>query len=506
MNKSHYLQVMMNYFDHSDVRSRQNTTSLENQLLNMTAVELEDLNLRAFRESAQTLETVPTNIDNNGIYFGAQLPQSLLPQDTPPTFTSVVGFNGSSSTQLSLYDDTLPIPSRISLDSTRSVPLSDPILFTLTGDGDTQALVWTVQYAFSSNTVNTFPIPNVLSIWVDGLTIYQSNITLTIVGEIHPQPAWVKERHTTTEILQMSGEGFAQTVNRWSNIHQIAVRGLPSGVRLRGYSIPFNLPAVPDLARPFTTYQDRQLLFNRYWQIDNIDVLLKEMYDYTAFAGMLIHQSYVLNDFLLDVAVEPNTNGMFAISNTTLYYTDRREVMPNLTGTGLMQEPFYGLSVIYDYTKNTPTRYAMLSGVEYATASSLYQHRYTVNGTHSILPNGALGPINAGWRLGPPAPVSVPMLQSGDYTFQLEQQDINGTTVVDVVPWHNPEFTPLASIDITDLVDTVQGMAFDNYGTLWLWNGTFIVPVVIHYDAYVFDAVSQMIFATDPYDALLVIP
>lgn len=502
MNKSFYQQVMMNYFDYTDVRSRQNSTSLENQLLNMAAVELESLNLRSFRESAQTLETVPTNIDNGGIYFGAQLPQSLLPQNTPPTFSSVVGFNGSSMTTLVPYDDTLPIPAYIDLDSTRSVPLSNPILFTLTGIGDTQALVWAVQYAYPSGIVTPFPVPNVLSVWVDQLTIYQSNVVLTIVGEIHPQPAWVAERKTTTEVITISGEGFAQTHNRWSNIHQVAVRGLPQGARIRGYCMPFNLPAVPDLARPFTTPQDRLLTFNRYWEIDNSDGLLKEVYDYSGFAGMLTYQSYLLNDTLIDVAVEPNTNGIFAVSGTKLYYADRREVMPSLLGTGLMAEPFYGLSVTYDDTKTGLTRYVVLAATAYATASSLFQYRYTVNGANSVLPNGALGPMNQGWRIGTPIAVSVPMLQSGNYTFRLEQQDASGNTVVDVVPWHNPEFTPLASLDITDLTDTVASIAFDDYGTLWFWNGTFITPVVIHYNAYVFDQASQMIFATDSFDAL----
>lgn len=506
MNKSYYQQVMMNYWDHTDVRSRDNSTSIENQLLNMAAVELEDLNLRSFRESAQTLQTVPTNIDNEGIYFGAQLPQALLPKNDPPTFTSVIGFNGSSQTLLHSFNDTLPVPTRVTLDSSRSVPMTNPVLFTLTGFGDTQALVWGVQYAFQPGTVTDFPTPNALSVWVDQLTIYQSNVTLTIIGEVHPQPAWVAERKTVTEVLTISGEGFAQTQNRWTNIHQVAVRGLAQGVRIRGYCMPLNLPAAPDLARPFTTPQDRLLTFNRYWEIDNTDSLLKETYDYTGFAGRLIHQSYLLHDQLLDVAVEPHTYGLFAISGTTLYYIDRREVMPDLENTGLMTEPFYGLVVRYDDTKTGPTRYVQLNATPYATAPSLYQWRYTVNGTNSILPTGALGPINKGWRIGVPEAVSVPMLTPGDYTFRLEQQDINGNTTVDVVPWHNPQFSPLAAIDITDSVDTVIGMTFDSYGTLWIWNGTFLVPVVLHYDAYVYDANTQAIFATDNYDALQVNP
>jgi hypothetical protein len=498
--KSHITQVMQNYLDYTDVRSRQNATSIEGQLLNMAAIELEDLNLRAFRESSQTLITVPTNIDNGGIYYGGQVPQSLIPTDIPPTFSNVIGINGSSYTTLVPYVDTLPVPTRIELNSAEAVALDDPILFTNIGSGNTQLLVWTVQYAYPG----AFPVPNVLTVWVDQLSTYQSNVTLTIVGEIYPQPAWVAERKSTTEVITISGEGIAVTQNRWSVISQIAIRGLPIGARIRGWSLPFNLPAAPDFARPFSTPQDRLLTFDRYWQIDNENGLLNEMYEYGGFTGLVIYTPYLINDVLQDVAVEPNTYGIYAASETTLYYADRREVMPSCVGTGLTTEPLFGLQIALDITQTGPTRYVVLSGVAYANASAIFQYRYTVNGTNCILPDGALGPITGGWRVGAPQPVSVPLLQEGDYTFQLQMQDGNGVTTFDVVPWHNATFTPLASIDLTSIIDTVVGLTFDSYGTLWIWNGTFAIPVILHYDAYVYDSLSQSIFMTDPYAGLQV--
>ena len=66
INRSYITQRMQNCFDYTDVRSRESSTSLEAQLLNLAGFELEDLIQRVDRELAQTLQTVPTNLDNGG--------------------------------------------------------------------------------------------------------------------------------------------------------------------------------------------------------------------------------------------------------------------------------------------------------------------------------------------------------------------------------------------------------------------------------------------------------
>lgn len=496
--RSHTAQVLQNYLDATDVRSRENPTSLEAQLLNMAAVELDDLTMRVSRELNQSLQTVPLNIDNAGVYYSGQIPSSLITSDNLPTFTNVVGISGSTSVPLTPYDDLLPVPSRIELGD--SIPLTDPVMFTITGVGDPQAQVYAVQYA----TPGDLPIPNRLTLWMDQIGLNGVSVTLTIVGEIFPRPAWISERKTTTEIVSLNSEGYAVTRNRWVTIANIAVRGLPLGVRLRGWSIPFALPAEPDVARPYTTPQDRDVLFDRYWQISNDEKLLYEMYEADGFSGLEPANTYSLIDPLEDVAVEPFTNGLYAISQTKLYYADRREVLPDLKSTGLTAEPLFGLQVVPDPTKSGQTRYVQLSGIAYGNASSIFQYRYTVNGMHSILPNGALGPINAGWRRGSPETVSFALLNVGDYVFQLEMQDDNGNTTIDVVPYKNAVFTPLKQIDISGLVDNVAGIAFDSYNQLWIWTGSFAFPVTIHYDGYIFDSDSRNLFITDKYDSVQV--
>ncbi len=498
--RSYLTQVMQNYLDATDIRSRENPTSLDAQLLNMAGVELEDLTLRMNREAISTLLDVPVNIDNNGVYYGSSVPTALLTGPDQTSFNSVIGSKESVLTTLTLYNDTLPIPSRITMGS--GTLLTDPLLFTFIGTGDSLTQIYTIQYAYPGD----FPVPNILTLWLDQVGLNQIGMSLTITGEITPIPAWATERKTTTEVVTINGAGVAHSINRWSTISRVAIRGLPVGVRLRGWSMPFNLPSAPDLARPYTTSDDRYLVFGRYWNISNSEGLLKETYLSGGYPNFELINSYSINDTLVDAAVEPNTNGMYVASSSTLYYVDRREVMPDVNNTGLSAEPLYGLQVIPDIGKLDLTRYVIISGVPYANANTFYQYRYIVKDplgvVNSILPTGALGPATAGWRAEVPKSISFPLLSTGDYEFQLQTQDINGVTTYDVVPYKNAVFTPLQIIDLSTTIDAIVGIAFDSYGQLWIWNGTFAFPIQIHYDGYVFDADSQKIFVTEPFDSL----
>lgn len=505
MQRSHKTQVLQNYFDITDVRTRYNPTALEVQMLNMAGVELEDLGLRLNREQSQTLQTVPIGVDNRGVYYSSTVPDVFLTGPDQKSFGSVVASKSSIQTTLSVYDDMLPVPSRVEVDpDVTNVAISSPQVFDVVGGGDPLSQVYAVQYAVPGD----FPISNKLTLWLDQVGANTVSITITITGQTAPIPAWVFERRTTTEVLTISQEGVAYSRNRWASISSIAIRNLPVGVRLRGWSMPFNLPAAPDPGRPYATPDDRDVLYGRYWQIDNNNGRLNEMYDAGAFTGLEAINSYSIAGIMVDVAVEPYSNGMYVASANTLYYGDRREYQADLSETGLMSEPLYGLQVVPDITKIGPTRYVILSGVPYAKSVNAYNYRYTVLASdslsvlYSILPDGSLGPVNAGWRRGSPQPVSFALVNPGDYEFRLEMQDTNGATTYDVVPYRNAAFTPLKTIDMSSLVDNIVGLAFDSYGQLWAWNGSFAIPIKVHYDGYVFDADSKTIFVTEQFDSL----
>ncbi len=504
--RSHKTQVLQNYFDITDVRTRYNPTALEVQMLNLAGVELGDLDLRSNRELNQTLQTVPIGIDNLGVYYSSTVPSSLLTGPDQTSFNSVVGLLGSNHITLSQYDDTLPIPSRVEVDPSGPVVMSSPMMFTIVGQGDDQSQTYAVQYV----SPGALPIPNKLTVWLDQVGANLLNVILTITGIVAPQPAWIDERVTTTEVLTLTTEGLGLTVNRWAFISSIAIRNLPIGVRLRGWSMPFNLPACLDTGRPYTSPDDRDITYSRYWQIDNANVLLHEAYMVGNFNGLEDVNTYSLSDIMVDVAVEPYTNGMYIASNGKLYYVDRREYQPDLSTTGLTVEPLYGLQITPDLIKTGSTRYVVLSAQPYGNYAQAFNYRYTVivGGSaslrilYSILPDGSLGPADAGWRQGTPQPVSFALTSAGDYEFRLEMQDLNGVTYYDVLPWRNFEQVPLKTIDMTSLVDSIQGLAFDSYGQLWVWNGAYAIPLKIHYDGYVLDADTATIYVTEPYTSL----
>lgn len=504
--RSHTTQVLQNYFDITDVRTRYNPTALEVQMLNLAGIELEGLGLRANRELNQTLQTVPSAIDNLGVYHSSTVPSSLLTGPDQTTFSSVVGLFGSTPTTLSLYDDTLPIPSRVEVDPRGPVSMPNPLLFTVVGIGDDLTQTYAVQYI----NPGSFPVPNKLTVWLDQVGGNLLNVILTITGIVAPQPAWVAERVTTTEVLTLTSEGMGLSTNRWASISKIAIRNLPVGVQLRGWSMPFNMPACLDPGRPYSIPDDRDITYSRYWQIDQTNSLLHETYMVGNFTGLEDINTYAISDIMVDVAVEPYTSGMYLASNGRLYYVDRREYQPDLTFTGLTVEPLYGLQVTTDLIKTGSTRYVILSAQPYANFGQIFNYRYTVimGGSaslmvlYSILPDGSLGPADAGWRQGTPKDVSFALTSPGDYEFRLEMQDINGTTYFDVVPWRNFELSPLKTIDMSSLVDGIQGLAFDSYGQLWVWNGSYAIPLKLHYDGYVFDADTSTIFVTEPFDSL----
>lgn len=498
-NRSHITQIMQNYFDHTDVRARKNPTSIEAQLLNLAGFQLEALDLRITRENNLFLQNVPVNIDNRGIYYGGIVPSSMLTGPVQTTFNNVVGRLGSTDMVLTPYDDTLPVPSRILVDSTtKPVPMLNPVIMDVVGAGDDISNTYAVQYA----TPGILPVPNKLTFWLDQIGLHIINATVTVTGQTYPQPAWVNEQKSTTELLTINNEGSAYTINRWASVTSIAVRNLPVGVRLRAWSLPFNLPAAADLARPYVTPEDRRVLYSRYWQIDNTNGWLNEMYEPGGFTELEVVNSYKLNNQMIDVAVEPSTNGLYLASGNTLYYGDRREYQPSLLQTGLAVEPLYGLQVSRDISKYGPTSYVLLQGTPYASAGSIAQYRYTVDDTNSILPNGALGPINAGWRKTAPQTVSFPLTSVRDYNFKLECQDTNGIITHDVLPFRNAQFTSLSTISLTNLVDVIKGIAFDSYGKLWVWNGRFAIQLNIAYDGYVFDSNTAKIYVTEPFNSL----
>lgn len=516
---SHLTQKCLNYFPDTDVRIRENPVSMGAQLLNATAFQMENQQRKITRElRALNLSDMPMNIDNAGVYYASRVPLSFpLPADSQGALLPPVVIKGqlqtgnpipfylawevvlTSGITLVPYDDMLPVPTRVSQDSViNSVPFSNPQLINIIGDGNPKSFA-----------PGVLPIPNCLTFSVQGMGTQNVAISVSITGELDPPAVWPQDVQSKNEILVVSDDGFFQTNSVWSSISDITITGLPAGCALICYSLPVGLPVESDTDRPFTHFAYRGIEFPRYWQLH--DLLLLEVYRRNRFSGYETFQTYHLPTQMVDVAVEPNTGGLFLTDGTTLYYADRRTPMPDhLVETGVAQEPAYGLNVWHDYAYTGDTKYAFVSPVAMSQASTVTQYRYVVEdptGTVLVLlPTGVLQTYSGtgGWTQGTPSAVSFPLTISGTYVISLETLGSFNAKTVDTVPFGNFDLKSLATINLGSLVPSIKGIAFDAYDKLWIWTGDFAIPVKISYDAFLWDPATRTIYATDKYSALFI--
>jgi hypothetical protein len=499
LRRSHRVQELLNYFDLNDLRIRKHPYSIDAQLLNLAATGYDDINIRHSRELKQNLMSVPTEIDNNGVYYQLTIPDGVQ-------FDTVVGHIGTTDYVLTQYDDVLPVPKLLRFSpSQQSVPFTNPIMFTIVGTGDT---VRQEYRPIVLTDLGSLVIPNTLTFWTDNTSLSVLSVDLLIEGETHPRPAWYKQRKKTTEVVTISGVGAATTKKRWSVIDKITVRGLPAGAKITCYSMPFGLPAVKDDARPYIHQDDRDRLYERYWQISNSEGLLKEMYRASGLSGLEYAQSYSTVEDLIDVAVQPDTFGLVIVSKSHLYYIDRREPWPdNLASTALTKEPLYGISVEYDVTRPGKTRFVTVTPVPFAGADTLFKYRYLVTTPTQnliILPDGSTCP-NApsfGWRTGAPQVVTFPCLEIGTHTFSIECVSSDGV-FTDKFPYPNLSMDLLASFNLD--TNSISGVAYDSYGQLWIWTGTIAVPVNLTPASYVYDEANKHIYTTIQLDSVDVV-
>ena len=489
---SHNTQKMLNYFDVNDSRVRKNTASIDAQLLNLGASLLEDLEVRVDREQARNLREVPNNTDNRGVYYGAPLPASVDLDPTDPFLDNVFGIINGIETSLMPFDDLLPQPGGVSLDSTRSsFPLTSPILFSATGPQD----------IITFNNIG-IPVPNTLSFWVSGSETF-SDIDVSISGYVFPVSPWMDKREVSTEILTIAGPGVYRTLNRWSTVTSVTFRGIPEGTVISGYSFEFNIPGSADLARPYSDWNSRDELYNRYWSVQNSYLMESYASDYGG--GLEYIRSYYSQYPLVDLAVEPNTYGLLLLSGANLLYIDRREPFPsNLSASGLKVSPNYGLNVHYDFTLSTTTRFVVLTPIPSQNASNVTQYRYriqTPSGISYVLTsNGTLVPLTQldGWVSGLPVPITIPLVENGTYIFTLECIDSSATLSSDSRPWNAHMLKPLASVDLSPITSAPVGICYDSWNDLWCWDGTTAFPITLNCYSYVLDVANNKIYFTYP--------
>jgi hypothetical protein len=507
---SHTTQLLQNYFDPVNIRTRRSKYCIDAQLLNVSASVLDDFNLRFSRElGALTLQTAPTNLDNLGVYYSCQLSNNYVIPSGATSLTTVQGTINNETYTLTPFDDRLPVPYTYNTDSNRDiVPFTSPIITTLTGSGSlTTNFYWDIQ---AYNGPYTFPIPNKLSLWLSNSGSDYITITVTVQGYKYPKSVWAKGAQPTTEVITISNEGYSRSFNLWSEIDSVTVRGLPSGAVLTLYSMDFQLPAIPDQARPYTDPTFRGITFPRYWQLPNSQGLMTEVYQLDNISGYRVQQNYYTVASYEAGVVEPNTNGMLLGAGTTLAYLDRREPLPsNLRAPAISQEPLYGVTAVYNETVS-PGRYITITPVPYGNSGNIQSYRYTLqlpSGTKYLLfYTGDLAPYTTagGWNGGAPPVVQVQLNVLGTYIITLQCADINGNVTHDSFPYYNGAVTDLIqqTYDLSDIIDNISGIAYDGFNNLWLWNGNYAVPIVPIYHGYILDPINGVLYLTDNWSSI----
>jgi len=496
LHHSHYTQRLRNYFDHLDPRSRELPYTLDGQLLNAAAMSVEASENRMQREiDAQSLGTCPANLDNGGIYYRTPVPLSLPITTSGPS--KVEGSRAGVYKVLQPFDDTLPVPSAAVLDSSRSsVPCDSPVLLTVTGTDLPQ----------DSGAIN-LPIPNRLYFWVTNLGNSASTISVMLRGQTYPCDYWAADLLPQSETVPISDNGLFVTQKTWQSVEDIQVIGLPSSATLQVLLFPFGCPYQADPLRPVSLAAYRDILFDRYWNVNG--QLLEEVYAINRWSGFEVVHNYQLPVPMDGVAVEPNTYGLFGYSGTKVYYADRREPLPdNLSRAVITQEPLYSLSVSYDQTHVGRIRAVTIHGIPHESAAQLRQCRLRVeapNGvSYAVTASGALSSLDgpSGWLGGPLPNLSLALPWTGTYVFTLECSDVNNLITQDVQVYLNSVLTPLATLEFNRLVPAVKGLGFDARQRVWVWTGSFLVPMRFSYDAFIYDASSRSVYTTELYDSV----
>lgn len=502
---SHKVQEMLNYYDVNATRLRTYPYTVDAQILNIAGNAMEDLDLRYQREvKARFLTNCPLHLDNQGLYTAARLPNTFTPPDegTNPPLNLVTGLRQGQWSTLPLYDDRVPTATRISIDTTRKVTaFSAAQIFDWISDGRIQYLL---------TPALTLPIPSKLSLWLDGLNA-PGAIDILITGIAYPRSAWQSRRTLTSETVSYrQAEGLLTTRTVWYSIESIVVRNAPVGAHLAVWHMPFNLPSVLDAARPYTHSNYRGKLFDRYWT--RAGNWLNETFYGGTSVGFANVTSYGIPEPIEDIAIDPSAYTLLAVSTSKLYTIDRRAVMPGrLELTAITSDPVFSVNVVSDPgTPSATARYVEFQVLAHDAETTPRSFRFILED-----PNGGVVCVDAkgnfitysggsGWSSGAPRNVTIPLQVEGTYVVTLESIDMAGLLTADRFPYPNLNVNVVSTLDLTTILPEAKGIARDSLEQLWIWTGTYAIPVQLHFDAYIYDSNSRTVFLTDPFEQVKV--
>ena len=481
MLRSRKTQEWQNYVDLSESRVRHSKTGFTPAVFNAFALSLEEAE-DAVRREAGTLtpEGCPLRHDNRGIWHQVYLPAGLeifLPENV-----SIQGLKNGVWHTLRPAGRGPEIPDRLSVDS---------------------ASIGWIPVWKSSGAVRfpAGPVPFPFRPVIEPSRPGAGPSSVFLQGVYYPWCPW--DSGWSREVFcSPDGYGFGREI--LSEISDAYSANLAEATVYPGTAL---MERTPDPEFPYVDSMDRGRRWPAFWSAKDGKVLL-EFFRFPA-VGFETARRDALPEPAVSICPEPRSSFLVAASESSLYWLDKREILPgSIRKTAPSAAPPFllELSSHPDYAEDPSWLRLTVSGpgsrrwrlsVEFPDGN-----RYILASPYGSLLEPYPYRLTDGWQASPPRPeYSFRLPEDGDYVFYLESQTEAGM-VADAVAWRRGRLQIYRSFLMEDQVSEIKAVWFDALERLWIWTGTHLIRILEEYDVYAVSPDGRKLYVSCPYERI----
>lgn len=532
----------------SDIRNDEQ--SIGAQILNTIGLSLEDLHEQLVKQNYNN--TIPfANVGDIGLIYKYFLPQTYEfdnsnndqanPIYSPPI---VVGTQGATNYTISLCDNNdiesfwyNSLPTRITVSSTSIANIvADTLavnmygcIASITQDQSPYIMNVTLDQPYTRLWVQTSGAQSYIRIDDKGL-VQRASIVITGI---------TRRDVIESETLIFLYDDVIPTRKEWKTITKLEIYNVdPSTVNIRLFAHRFQRNQTPLLSPPKDFYnldssveskQDMDTFYDldintlshsiikfQTWQSDDIRIRM------SGFVGLDTKRSFELRNTsnaaittANDLTVEPFSNRIWIVDNTTLYLFDNEQTLPDMSV--LLNKDSSAMSIMEpDNYHVTPSDTVTIDYQWHRQISEIVRHRVWVQYPDGTLHNAAANTFSAydktAWIYGTPTGRILRQQEKyilpsvGDYIFNMEVVYANGISEIDQRIVSVDIKKALAQFSFTSLAPggLLKGIDFDSDQNMWILvntSGTFTkLKVTFAYDTMMIDYQNKIIFFKEKYD------